>query len=472
INDDYSKVYRYSGETGEPVPYKGKKERYFAGTDLDVGPDGYLYVRSGPKYSGPFERWDRDLKPAPFGGSGSHVLSPYIYSRYGAGYGEKGIGVSRDGKCYLTFMYGWTKYCTAGFGPDGKALQGNFLKGMVGGKSKAGEYPKELTSAIIGPVPRTNGGVKVDSHGNIYLGIAQVPADYKFKAMYAEDKSYKAILGSVLKFGPEGGGWIRTNPKANAIKEPVGKVPEGAKGLKMEAGHFVLGARQAYTGIAPFSGTYGTGRSSTGKGWCDCRSARFDIDMYDRLYLPNAAENSVRIYDNAGNVVLDFGGYANFDSQYVAEGKKLPAVPTKYVPLGWPIGTGVSEKHIYVSDQLNRCVVRVDVSHATEAVCPVGGGAATISRPVPKPKAPATSAKSDRSDPSDRSDTVRPQAPKVTGKARARSPESVCRGWLSMARNYRNAGMPDSARKYLNRIIARYPGTQWAAKARSELAQL
>lgn len=376
INDDYSTFYRYNGLTGKGGALS-KVRKDFRGTDLAVGPDGYIYARTGKGYSGAFERLDRDLKPVPFSSSGSHVFSPYIYSRYGAGYGEKGIGVSRDGKCFLTFMFGWTTYCTAGFGPDGKALKGKFLVGKVGRaslkkgdkKSKANQYPPELNSAVVGPVPRTNGGVRVDSRGNIYLGVGQLPAKYKHPSMFAKDAAYKALVGSVVKFGPDGGAWIRTNPKTNAIKDPVGKKPEGQQAVAMEAGHYIVGAKHVYTGIGPFSGTYGTGRSSTGKRWCDCRSARFDLDMYDRLYLPNCVDNSVRIYDNAGNVILDFGGYANYDSQYIPEGGTKPAVQTAYIPLGWPIGTGVTDNHIYVCDQLNRCVVRVDMSYTIEATC-------------------------------------------------------------------------------------------------------
>jgi sugar lactone lactonase YvrE len=372
INDDYSTFYRYNGLTGEGGAL-AKVRKDFRATDLTVGPDGLLYVRSGESYSGPFERLDRNLKPAPFAG-GTHVLSPYIYSRFGAGYGEKGIGVGRDGKSYVTFMYDWTKYCTAGFGADGKPLAGNQLKGLVGNRGQKPKdpkqvYPEELTGAVIGPVPKTTGGVRVDSHGDLYIGVAQVPKGCAPPAMYAKDRGWAAMVGSVVRFGPEGGGWIRTDPKTDSVKEPVGAPPEPGKAIEMEVGHFAVGAKQVYTGIAPFSGTYGSGRASIGKAWCDCRSARFDLDRYDRLYLPNCIDNSVSILDNAGNLVHKFGGYANYDSQRVPEDAKGPAVPTAYVPLGWPIGTGVSDEHIYVCDQLNRCVVRVDRTWAaTETV--------------------------------------------------------------------------------------------------------
>ena len=66
-------------------------------------------------------------------------------------------------------------------------------------------------------------------------------------------------------------------------------------------------------------------------------------------------------------------------------------------------------------------------------------------------------AKSDRSD-----------APKPAG----RSPEQVCTGWFSAARNYARNGMTDDARRCLNNIVSGYPGTDWAAKAAAELARL
>src|SRR5262249_17986429 len=67
----------------------------FHGVDLAVGYDGHLYCRTGTSYAGPLERFDRNLKPVPFTG-GSHILTPYVYSRYGVGNCEKGLGVGPD----------------------------------------------------------------------------------------------------------------------------------------------------------------------------------------------------------------------------------------------------------------------------------------------------------------------------------------------------------------------------------------
>jgi hypothetical protein len=382
INDDYNEFYRYDGMTGEGESLRQVREDFQA-CDLAVGPRGSLYVRmsgtfGAPPYSGSFERLDRNLKPVPFEETGTHVLSKYIYSRWGAGYGEKGIGVGRQGQSYLSFMYKWVHYCTAGFGQDGKPLKGRYLKGEVGRRPQdppAGPgvadprhlYPEDLDTAVLGPIPKTNGGVRVDSKGNIYLGMALLPEGYAPPELLAGDKGWHALVGSIIKFGPEGGRWVSTKPEFNGgNKDADGEVPTGADVIAMQSGHYFAGAKQVYPGAAPFSGTYNTGRPSIGKSWCDCRSLRFDLDRYDRLYLPNAVTNSVKVLDNAGNLMVEFGAYGNCDS--AGPDSKIPKPD---IPLGWPIGVGVSDEHIYICDQLNRRIVRVDKTYAAEGSCVV-----------------------------------------------------------------------------------------------------
>ena len=132
------------------------------------------------------------------------------------------------------------------------------------------------------------------------------------------------------------------------------------------------GAVQAYPGLAPFSHT-GFGGNSC----CVCRGARFDLDRYGRLVMPNAITNSVTLLDNAGNRIIEFGRYGNFDSQYVnpslqEKGKEpKPTVAVPAIPLAWPTGAGCSEDHIYVNDTYNRRIVRVDKVWAAETTCDV-----------------------------------------------------------------------------------------------------
>ncbi|HEX7897491.1 MAG TPA: hypothetical protein VF950_07005 [Planctomycetota bacterium] len=347
-SDGGNLIYRYSGKTGEGAVLE-KDGKPFHGVDVAVGYDGLLYWRSGTSFSGPLERTDRDLKPVPFA-TGTHVLSPTIYSRYGVGNCEKGLGVGPKGECYVNFMYGWNKYFVAGFGPEGKAVDGRYLRGKIGNqaaenKEKKG-YPDELKSAVVGPITAACGGIRVDLQGNVYVGLRVRPKGFRPPPGLEKDAAFSTWTGSIVRFGPEGGAVI------NAVKED--NPADAAGALELEGGMAIVGARHLYAGVAPFSGDGFGGGSSC----CVCRVPRFDLDRYGRLIYTNAVTNSVALVDNAGNPILDFGSYGNFDAGRSG---------TSVVPLAWPTGAGFGRDHVYVNDVYNRRVVRVDPVYALEA---------------------------------------------------------------------------------------------------------
>lgn len=366
-------LYRYDGNTGEGglLTVKGKP---FHGVDISVGYDGLLWVRTGRSYSGPLERYTRDLKPAPFP-TGSHVLSKLIYSRYGVGNCEKGLGVGPKGECYINFMYGWNKYFIAGFSGDGKSLKGKYLEKKVGNYAQKkkkdqkgpGPYPADLDSSVVGPIPASSGGVRVDLQGNIYLGLRARPADFKPPAGFEKDRAYASWTGSVVKFGPAGGTML-------GLKEAESKMPDAPR-LALVHGREKYTAENAlavYPGIGPLSGNgYGGGGSC-----CVCRVPRFDVDRYGRLCFANAVTNSVIVLDNAGNPITEFGAYGNFDSQYVnpnlPEGQsKKPTVAGPEIPFAWATGAAWTQAHIYVNDTYNRRAVRVDLKYKAEETCEI-----------------------------------------------------------------------------------------------------
>jgi hypothetical protein len=367
-------IWRYDGKTGkgERVQKSGKP---LLSQDLAVGYDGLLYVREGngapefSDYSGPFSRYTRDLQPAPFAGIGTHVLSKYIYSREGPGYAEKGIGISPDGRIYISWQFlGFGAYSVTGFGPDGRPLPGRYNEG----KGHDGNYkygtPTNVTSAIIGLTPEATGGVRVDLDGNIYLGLWNWPATVPAPAKWAMNEAYMCSVGSVFKFGPGGG-------------QVTEKAADGTRGIEARTGsrigpalfgrNFIEGAVAAYPGLAPFShASFGVNSC------CTCRTPRFDVDRYGRIYMPNAIANTVVIVDNAGNEILTFGKYGNFDSAFVnpnlpagKAGKPTVAVPE--IPLAWPVAAGVTKDAIYVADYMNRRGVRVERRYAAEESCAV-----------------------------------------------------------------------------------------------------
>jgi hypothetical protein len=407
VNDSIKTFREFNGLTGEgggALKLDGQGV-----VDMAIGPDGHRYAQLGAGaqfsadngYSGPLRRYDANFKPAPYPGTGSNLLSGYIYGRmHPAGvFCEKGIGVSRDGKVYVNSMFGgWVRYAVGAYGPDGKGLNGKASRidanhyyedqpsesGKVHphtDKCKPGQ-PKELTNAVVGPLPQKGGGVRVDSRGRIYVGLGVRPAGWAPPAGFEKDVAYKNMTGSIVRFGPEGGSWgstggtavVEVGEKDRFFFKP-GPKPEGA--MALANGDYLQGADKVYADYGqmsgPDSGAGGMGRISSASGWCVCRSPRFDLDLYDRLYIPNTIANSVRICDNSGNEICSFGAYGNFDSLYVPPDSKdkKPLVAMPEIPLGWPVGAAASERAVYVSDMLNRRVVRADLVWKAEELCDI-----------------------------------------------------------------------------------------------------
>lgn len=360
VNNGTNRIWRYDGMTGEGGLLK-ENGKVFHATDLSVGYDGLLYIRSGDGYSGPFERRTPDMKPALFE-TGSHVLTPYVYSRMGVGFSEHGIGVGPDGKSYFSYMYDWNKYCISGFDGNGYALKGKYLKGLVNKPDpKTGKHPmpEGIDSSIVGPLPMSNGGLRVDLQGNIYVGMRLLPEAFAAPEDFVQSNAYKHWTGCAVKFPPDGGTIQGTETKDDQPAEGT-PIPAAWAGNKMK----IVGALKVYPGVGSFSGSGWGGNGSS----CVCRVPRFDVDRFGRLVLPNVVTNSVRIVDNAGNELAEFGKYGNFDSQYTPGGVKdaTPAVAVPAIPLGWPTSAGFSKNNVYVCDTYNRRVVRVDFTYDAE----------------------------------------------------------------------------------------------------------
>jgi hypothetical protein len=363
VQDGGAGVCRYNGETGEITGS-------LTAGDVTVGYDGLVYARTAANHNGPFERFDHEFKPAPFKETGTHVLSPFIYGRMGVGYADRGIGVGPDGKIYFSWMFpGWVNYAVTAWGPDGKPVKGKYLEGKGHPSHYQSGLNKDITSAVIGPIIQANGGIRVDLKGNIYLGLLAWPKDVPYPKEFdlpgveVHNNAYKSSVGSVVKFTSDGG-FMADMPDSNLMN----KLPRtGAKGIDTTQG-YVEGAVAAYPGLGPFS-QWGYG----GNTCCVCRGPRFDLDRYGRIVMPNAVSNSVTMVDNAGNEILTFGAYGNFDSQYVHDGAKdaKPNLAFPEIPLAWPVGAGVSEKYVYVLDYYNRRAVRADLTWKSEETCPI-----------------------------------------------------------------------------------------------------
>jgi len=321
VNNGWSGLSKFNGLTGQggAIP--------ITAIDLAIGPDRNLYLFGRKGWNEPIYRCDLNFKPVPFSGTGKPTTGPppgekgHVYGRYGMGWSNKGISVTRDGRIYVRHMYDWAKYFVTVFGPDGMA-----------------EPHDRVAGGIVGPVDADAGGLGVGREGHIYLGMHGHPRGLP---------AARPNEGCVVKFRPSGGGRV-PRPKEGEPKPPY-----------LDWGRTVVeGAERAYPYLAPMA--Y--------KG-CVCKEARFDLDGFGRLYIPNVLDFCVRVVDNVGNVVVPFGYYGNADSRGADS-----AVPKPAIPLGWPLTCSVNQHgRVYISDVLNQRIVRVDLKPTAKATCPVPG---------------------------------------------------------------------------------------------------
>ncbi|MGH6693459.1 MAG: hypothetical protein ACREF4_22545, partial [Gammaproteobacteria bacterium] len=314
-SNGWSALTSFNGLTGEPQKFP------LAGMDLAFGPDGSYYVYGQKGWHELVTRFDRSFNPLPFSGTGKNTTSMTttqrdVYGRYGHGWCNKGVAVAPDGRIYVYNMFDWNKYFINTWDATGKAEK----HGRVG-------------DGLIGPLDAQGGGIAVDAKGNIYVGMTGLPAGAPAAA--------KGV-GSIVKFGPGGGGYgpAGGNPGIDWKGSPVGKVVEG--GLKAYPG----------LGLQVWEG-------------CVCKEARFDLDRYGRLFVPNAATYSVGILDNAGNEIVRFGYYGNGD----ARGRSEPALA-----FGFPMAVSAGQLDVgrlYVADLLNQRIARLDVRYGLEEICAV-----------------------------------------------------------------------------------------------------
>jgi hypothetical protein len=159
--------------------------------------------------------------------------------------------------------------------------------------------------------------------------MAGHPKDSKLKARRFE--------GCVVKVAASGGGLVTQQ----------GSVPG-----KAFANQFFEGAIAVFPHLAPRQDPSG----------CVCKEARFDIDDFGRIYVPNVIDFCVRVYDNAGNLIHRFGRYGNADSTGKDGQETFPAMP-----LGWPMTCGVNRHgRVYITDVLNHRIARADLFYKTE----------------------------------------------------------------------------------------------------------
>jgi DNA-binding beta-propeller fold protein YncE len=323
VTEGMGRVWRYSGASGAGglTPIKA--------CDVAVGPGGLIYGWGDTgSYAGPVARYHRDFRPAPLAATGKHLYGS-LYGRYGRGNNAPGMAVDARGWVYA--VCGFNDCHLRVYDAEGKlvAFQHHVL---------FGEQAKTQVPVLIPHVNDQGGSVRVDRQGNVYVLEIGLPKGFVPPRGFEKEPAYLQAAGTIYKFTPKGGDFTHG-----------------------PAGWEAVGAVAGYPGCAPISGSW----NSTGSA-CHCTRPRFDVDPYGRLYVPNAVTYRVSVRDNAGNEILEFGGYGNFDAQGPESREPKPAIP-----LGWPIFAAAGDEHLYVGDCLNHRVVRVDKTFAAEETCAV-----------------------------------------------------------------------------------------------------
>ncbi|HUS90424.1 MAG TPA: hypothetical protein VM695_01195 [Phycisphaerae bacterium] len=326
VTDTRGKVWRYDGQTGEGGLLK------LSSTLLAAGPDGRIVCVSG--WRSPLASYTRDLKPSAVTPDGRHTFGEFA-GRAGRGCSVGGLCVDHRGWTW-TLQEGGGGMFVCAFDRDGSPVEGRFSQQVKDGEASV--------PAVVAGFDIHASCVRVDRQGNVYVGWLGRPKGHAPPGGYENDRAWREAVGSVLKFGPGGGRRL----KLRADERP----PEGAV-MGFE------GVRAVYPGLAPFSQWRCAGS-------CVCTKPRFDVDEFGRLAIPNAITFSVRILDNAGNELLRFGHYGNYDARGPGSAEPRPAVP-----LGWPTNVAVIGDRVFVADVLNHRIARVDLTFAAEASCPV-----------------------------------------------------------------------------------------------------
>jgi hypothetical protein len=305
------------------------------GPDFNISPDGLLWVREGTSYSGPITRYTMAHKHAPlnFASTGNNWLTPYVYSRYGQGYGERGFAIRKDGYVACTYMYDWAVYHVGGYGPA------------------ASPDTVKSGNEIIHPMPGACGGVEFDPAGNLYVGASIRSPGHVVPSGFASDDGYLCGVGAVVKYA----------------RGATGSISDGGA----VASRTATGAMRIYKpGFAPLS--------SNGPMYeCACRNPRFDVDDYGRLFIPNSITQQVTVVDNDDNEILHFGQWGNTDNRGNGSG---PAIP-----LAWPVGAAASDDFIYVTDMVNCRLLRIKMNFVLDNIPGIAQSAALKAAPGTTP---------------------------------------------------------------------------------------
>lgn len=333
---------RVDGKSGEVLTFPKVR-----GHDVGVGPNGEMEVLLMSSYSPSLVdiyQYDRDGNPVSFAGGTTNFIRKLPGNKWGHGCtGSKGFSVSPRGDIVVIGALEKT-YGLLIYGPDGKLKDAAAVKGLSG----------------------TDGSPMMDLAGNLYVAAAAKRPDEivpkPFDSAKPPGRYYPWMYGSVIKFPPSGGSIYYKSPEAKPGEWP----PTGAEKMMKLVSNMRGTDALAQGALWSCGGFTVTPASNWSVGGCGCYTSRFGLDYFGRVYIPDVGQFAVRLADSAGNEIVRFGDYGNADS-----GGQGSRITTPSIPLAWPLAVSAGKSGVYVSDFINRRILRVDLVHAAEATCEI-----------------------------------------------------------------------------------------------------
>jgi hypothetical protein len=197
-------------------------------------------------------------------------------------------------------------------------------------------------------------GIRVGRSGAVYLVTGGVkPLGQEQPEGLAKGSNYNpGLWGSLVKFNsaydkyPIGrmvGLW-----EGKDADNPTHYFPMGGGARKVRFDNSLW----SYGGVAAMAGAPRA---------CSCFKASFDLDFYERSFVPAAQTCSVNVLDANGNVAARLGSYGNIGDLAVG---KPPAFDL-------PRSVAVTDEALWVHDLQHWAVVKSKLSYAAEETVPV-----------------------------------------------------------------------------------------------------
>jgi hypothetical protein len=375
-NDGSTRLQRWTGG-GEALPalkFRDPKtggKQYIA--EVAIGPDGLIYGTTwGPRglRHNAILRMDTDGKRVPFPATGEADPAVRHAMKGGSGRSSRGLTVAPNGEVYVMH---YDDELPADQLPEVPWDRGYRLTITVARFAADGSLKDPR---VIRHLRAGGSCIRVDSRGNLYVGDNTMalgvgyPADFagvlpdpleRFTPARLPNGRLDPLMrsmGSVFRYAPGGGKvvGVASGPEVPRTSRPAGDLFRPAPAMQW----FVFnnhrlrieGAAWQFHGFSPVPAQY---HGVTHVDRCFCLGGRFDLDQFDRLFVPDVLRHRVTVLDREGNVLTRFGRYGNQDE--TGDG----------IPLAQPGWLAAASDRLYIGDGRAGRIVRVKLGYAKTA---------------------------------------------------------------------------------------------------------